>query len=39
MIFEDVQEHELVIVLSIILVGTGALLYYRYIDKVQKDAK
>ena len=31
-IFEDVKEHELVIVLGIILVGTGVWLYYRYTD-------
>jgi hypothetical protein len=36
MIFEDVKEHELVIVLGIILIGTGALLYYRYTDNLQK---
>jgi membrane protein DedA with SNARE-associated domain len=39
MILEDVKEHEIAIVLGIILIGTGALLYYRYTDKVQKDAK
>jgi membrane protein DedA with SNARE-associated domain len=39
LIFEDVKEHELVIALSIILVGTGVWLYYRYTDKVLKDAK
>ena len=39
MILEDVKEHEIAIVLGIFLIGTGALLYYRYTDKVQKDAK
>jgi membrane protein DedA with SNARE-associated domain len=35
-VFEDVREHELVIALSIILVGAGVWLFYRYTDTAQK---
>jgi membrane protein DedA with SNARE-associated domain len=35
-IFEDVKEHELVIVLCFILAGAGVSLYYHYADKVRK---